>query len=362
MARFHDIKIKSISPETPHAKVITFDIPAQLLSDFNYVPGQYITIEVEVNGNKERRAYSLCSSPVSDSLPSVGVKKVEFGKVSTYLNDVAQAGQTVRLMEPMGNFKYVTDAANRNHLVLYAGGSGITPMMAITKSLLQQEPNSQITLFYANRNTESIMFKNVLDDLAIRYSNFKVVYTLDNAEAGWNGKVGYLDKAMTESLLNEYIGAELANVKHYMCGPGPMMDQIDDALIAKGVAKDKIHREFFTASTKKDDVDVEVTGGTVTVSDAPLDEAEMTITVDGDEHNIKYTGQMSVLDAALDNDLDAPFACQVGACCTCRAKLHEGKVHMEDRESLSDEEIEEGYILTCQSKPLTSKLVFSYDE
>lgn len=360
--QFHEVKIASIKVLTPEAKTFAFDIPAHLTDQFQYIPGQYITVEVEVDGKRERRAYSLCSSPITDSQPAVGVKKVEMGKVSTYMNDRLQVGDPIRIMPPMGNFTHHPDATLNNHYVLFGGGSGITPLMSILKSVLQREVNSRVTLFYANRNMESIMFRDVLDELANQYAGrFTIIHSLDTPQAGWEGETGLMTAEKVGQLMNQYLNGQIAIVDYFICGPGGMMAEVDKALNAKMVAKDKIHKEFFSAPITQEEANVGADGDQE-VADSPLDKAELVITLDGDDFEINYDGEDSLLESALDNDVDAPFACQVGACCTCRAKLHEGKVHMADRESLSDEEIEEGYILTCQSKPLTARLVYSYDE
>ena len=360
--KLHDVKIASIQTLTQDAKTFAFDIPQHLQEEFKYIPGQYITVEIEIEGKHERRAYSLCSSPVTDDKPAVGVKKVEGGKVSTYMNERLQVGDTLRIMTPMGNFTHQPDGTLSKHYVLFGGGSGITPLMSILKSVLEREANSRITLYYANRNMESIMFKDTLDSIAAQHGErLQIIHSLDAPQSGWDGETGLMTAEKVALLMDKYLAAEIDTVDYYICGPGGMMAEIDKALTDKSIAKEKIHREFFTAAIDQEEADVG-NAGEQEVSDSPLDKAHLVVTLDGDNYEVDYDGEDSLLESALDNDVDAPFACQVGACCTCRAKLHEGKVHMADRESLSDEEIEEGYILTCQSKPLTAKLVYSYDE
>lgn len=359
MSKFHELTIKDIRPETSHAKVITFDIPEDLKDQFQYIPGQYITVDIEVEGNKERRAYSLCSSPLLDDSPSVGVKKVPYGKVSGFLNDRAKAGDTIKVMPPMGNFTVHTDATKSKHYVLLSGGSGITPMMSIIRTVLEAEPSSKLTLFYANRDEDSIMFKPVLDELSAKYPDrLSVYHSLDQTDEEWVINKGYLTPDILKTLLKNKLPGDPQNFDYYICGPAPLMALIDGALKDLEIEKSQIHKEFFTAKLTSEEKEPEGQE----VADEPLESAHVSLTVDGDDHEFDYNGENSLLDAALDNDIDAPYACQVGACCTCRAKLSEGKVVMADRESLSDEEIEEGYILTCQSKPLTPRLVYTYDE
>lgn len=358
MSKFKELKIKSLVSETPFAKVLTFEIPAEIRDQFNYIPGQYITVDVEVNGKSERRAYSLCSSPILDQDLSVGIKKVENGKVSTYINDVAKEGDAIKVMPPMGNFTLDPDPTRSKHYVLFGGGSGVTPLMSIVRTVLVREPNSKLTLFYANRDEQSIMFKTVLDELIEKYpENLEVFHSIDQSDADWVTNRGYLNPSIIQDLLKNKLPKSPAFFDYYICGPAPLMAIVDESLEALQVPKSQIHKEFFTAKLES-----QKEPGEMEVSDSPLDSAEIHITLDGDEYDFSYNGENSLLDAALDNGVDAPFACQVGACCTCRAKVSEGKVVMADRESLSDEEIEEGYVLTCQSRPLTPKVVYSYDE
>ncbi|MDX2001076.1 MAG: ferredoxin--NADP reductase [Chitinophagales bacterium] len=362
MSRFHDLRVAEVRPETANAKVVTFDIPAELKDLYRYVPGQYLTVEVELNGEKYRRAYSICTSYLAGEPLGIGVKRVDDGVVSTYINARLFAGSTLRVMTPMGNFIHQPDSALRKQYVFFGGGSGITPLMSLLKSTLLGEPMSRITLIYCNRNIESIMFRAELENWVNRYPDrLKVIHNLDLAPAGWGGHSGMFSKAVALSFLNQYVQGE---ADYYICGPGGMMNEIDAALAEKGVAKQHIFKEFFTAPLQmdgeiKETIAVSSEG---IVSDKPLPHAELVVTIDGDQFTITYDGEESLLEAALEKGLDPPYACQIGACCTCRAKIKEGKVVMAERESLSDSEIEEGYVLTCQSKPLTKKVVYTYDE
>jgi ring-1,2-phenylacetyl-CoA epoxidase subunit PaaE len=350
MSRFHELKVARVETLTPDAKAIYLDIPAHLKSAFQYTPGQYLTFEIKLNGHKQRRAYSICTSPFSDANLAIGVKKVAGGAVSVYMNDKVKEGDTLLVMEPMGNFTHKPDAANKHHYVLLGGGSGITPLMAILKSVLETEKESRITLFYANRNEQSVMFKSLLENLQQQYgSRLNIIHNLDEGAALAGGYVGKLDKHKFSEILKN-------TLSYYICGPSGLMHLIDETLNELNVTKNKIHKEFFTAPLKTESEQA------AKISDSPLETASLSITLDGSKIEVEYSGQKSILEAALDAGYDPPFACQIGACCTCRAKLKEGKVVMADRESLSDAEIKEGYILTCQSKPLTEKLVYTYDE
>lgn len=356
--KMHDIKIADVKSETPHAKVVSFDIPYEQRELFRFTPGQYLTIETVIDGHKVRRAYSICSKR-GDTL-AIGVKRVDGGLMSNFLNDKVKAGDTVRLMPPMGNFTHDPQPFKQKHYVLFAGGSGITPMMSILKSTLPIEKDSKVTLLYFNRNEEHIMFRSELAELEQTYPNLKVVHNIDEPLAAWDGYKGRFSEARAKELLDAFVFPDSINVHYFMCGPSGLMLIVDNFLKSNGINIERIHKEYFTAPL---DAEPGKAHGkeTLEVSDSPVDAAELTFMLDGEEHQVSYKGEDSILEAALDNDVDAPYACQIGACCTCRAKLTEGEVVMADRESLSDAEIEDGYILTCQAKPLTKKLVYSYD-
>jgi ring-1,2-phenylacetyl-CoA epoxidase subunit PaaE len=356
MSRFHELKVIRVETLTPDAKAIYFDIPDTLKEAYHYIPGQYLTFEIELNGHKQRRAYSICTSPYSDKNPAIGVKKVAGGAVSVYMNEQVKAGDILRATEPMGNFTHHPQPDYKNHYVLLGGGSGITPLMAILKSVLEIEKESRVTLIYANRNEASIMFRPLLDNLQQQYaSRFRLIYVVDEGPAPPEGYSGMLNKDKLTDILLSHLQHPVNEADYFICGPSGLMLLIDETLAALGVDKHKIHKEYFTTPVHTEEKKAES-------SETPLEEADLIITLDGNRIEIKYSGQKSILEAALDEGYDPPFACQIGACCTCRAKLKEGKVVMADREALSDAEIAEGYILTCQSRPLTPRLVYTYDE
>lgn len=361
--QLYDIRISQIRNETSYAKVISFDIPPHLREQFRFEPGQYVTLEADVDGKKVRRSYSICSyrgEPLS-----IGVKRIDGGVMSTYLNTHAAVGQVLKVLPPLGKFTVDAQPFKQKHYVLFAGGSGITPMLAITKAVLADEPSSIITLLYANRNEEHIMFRELFENYSQQQPNrFKVAYTLDAPVGNWNGYAGKFGKERAMEMLDEHV-PDAINVHYYICGPSPMMELIENLLMQRGVNIERIHKEFFTSHSHTEPGiaggNNESTNNTMKVSDTPLKTASLVFQLDGSEYAIDYRGEDSILEAALDGGVDAPYACQIGACCTCRAKVTEGKVIMADRESLSDSEIEEGYVLTCQSKPLTERVVYSYD-
>jgi ring-1,2-phenylacetyl-CoA epoxidase subunit PaaE len=360
MSRFYDIKVAAVKPETEFAKVVEFEIPIELKDLFKYVPGQYLTLEVEVGGEKYRRAYSICTSYLANESLAIGIKKVEGGIMSNYMNNL-QAGTTLHIMPPMGNFIHHPNSSLAGNYVFFGGGSGITPLMSLIKSILLGEPNSRTTLYYCNRNENSIMFRGELDNLQQRFGNrLNIIHNLDEPPFGWAGGSGMFSSSKAVDFINKYVSG---TADYFICGPSGMMAEVDAALAQLGVGKNHIFKEFFAAplQTPESKPAVAVSSHGV-VSDKPLKEADLVITIDRQQYEIKFENEDSLLEAALDKGLDPPYACQIGACCTCRAKVLEGEVMMVERESLSDSEIAEGYILTCQAKPLTSKVVYTYDE
>lgn len=333
---FSRVKVKEVVRETADAVSIQFE-PTEKV---NYQAGQFFTVAVTVDGKEERRAYSLCSSPFVDEFPAVAVKRVEGGKVSNFLNDKVKAGDDLLLMDPIGNFTTEFSAVNERHIVLFGGGSGITPLMSIAKSALDQEPNSKVTLVYANRNEESIIFKSAIE--AMNSDRFHVVHVLEEAPAGFAGHTGRISA--------EIIGEVLASVdvnkgEYFMCGPGPMMDAVMDALTKLNLPSDKIHKESFVSEAAEAPVSDEVVAREVTVI---YDDEEFKYTVEPKE---------TILEKGLDQDIDLPFSCQSGLCTACRGKCISGKVKMMEDEGLSEAEIAEGYVLPCVSHPLTDDVV-----
>jgi ring-1,2-phenylacetyl-CoA epoxidase subunit PaaE len=361
---FFPLKIKRIVRETKDAASFVFDIPENLKEKFAYLPGQYLTLSTTIGGKEVRRAYSFSSSPITDESPAVTIKKVADGVFSSFMNDDAFEGQVIQVMPPMGKFVVHLDAANKNHYVLFAGGSGITPVMSIMKSVIDKEPNSRITLIYCNRDEESVIFKQQLAAMQTQYAAIlKVVYCYDIAPAGWTGINGrpsaahYMDMVKATRL-------DGFNTEYYICGPTGMMDEVKNGLQTLGVPGAKVHNEYFSAPSTKEPVT------TSAANAAPIyDEGEAVaggsqkaiIILNGHEHEITVPKGTTILEAAKDEDLDPPYACQIGVCTTCRAKLLEGQVEMDEREGLSDSEISQGYILTCQSHPTTPKVKLIYE-
>ncbi len=353
----HQITIKKINKETADAVSISLDIPANLQNEFAYKPGQYLTFETTINGELVRRAYSLCSSPYTDADPAIAVKKVNKGKMSTFLNEVVKEGDSIAVLAPNGKFLVDIDANASNHYVLFGGGSGITPLMSILKSVLTQEPNSNVTLIYANKSKDDVIFNKELDEMAKKESQrFKLFYSYDNAPMMWFGLKGMLNIDKVGQILNSRIGGSYMNCKFYICGPTGMMDVVKKGLLANGVQGDNIHTEYFTAPTSGD-AKAEETA----VADDFKGYGNVTLHLYGKTHQIEMDDKTTILDAANHEGLQPPYSCTIGVCTTCRAKVIKGTVHMIEREGLSDAEIADGYILTCQSQIRSNDVELKYE-
>jgi len=361
MSKFNHLKVQSVVSETHDAVSVSFEVPDSLLVNYQYLPGQYTTLRLHINGETVNRSYSFCSSPYAGDPMTIAVKRVEGGKGSNFINTVLKPGMDIEVMEPMGNFHSPLSATNEKHYILFGGGSGITPLFSILKSVLIKEPKSHVTLFYGNRDTKSIIFKKQLDELAAKHTDrLKVVYILDKDEAGWAGYTGFVVKDMALKLLRENTNLNFQHAEFFICGPTPMMKEVESALSILGIPKDRTHIEYFTAKADEDKKAADV--GAATISEVPFTgKTKVKIIYDGNEVEFEVTEKETILHAALDAGYDPPYSCMVAACCTCRAKLISGKVEMDDRESLTDGEIAKGYVLTCQSHPKSNGIVLNYD-
>lgn len=353
MARFHTLKVKDIKRETADAVSVAFEVPAPQQPEYLFKQGQYITLKLNLNGQEARRSYSLCTAPHEKEL-RVAIKAVKGGLVSTYINSTLKVGDSMEVMTPMGSF-YSTLAGNqKKNYVLVAGGSGITPMMSILKSILYVEKQSTITLIYANKNEESTIFKNDLDNLAKANANLKVVYVFDEPQQAIpDVQKGIITPEKALQLIENFGGVNAD--EYFICGPGPMMENVKTTLEKLKIAKEKVHIEYFTAVIDAvNKASGESTGKNV--------KSHVTVIQYGIETNYDLdTTGVSILDASIEAGVDAPFSCKGAVCCTCRAKVLEGKVKMDANFALTEEEVAEGFILTCQAHPLTEKVIVDYD-
>jgi len=355
MSKFHKVKIKDITRETADCVSISLDVPADLKSEFQYKQGQYITLKMNINGEELRRSYSACSSPVADSDLRIAVKAVENGKVSTYLNNGITIGQELEVMKPMGNFYVEMPAEKEQHFVAFAAGSGITPILSLLKTALAVNGTNKFSLFYGNKSTDDIIFRNELNDLVVKYDGrLNVHHVLSREKTADKLFEGRISPEKCLSLLTHFEEIQTADA-YFLCGPYDMTMGLKDSLTQFGIAKEKIHFELFT-TVEKD---------TAPPADSPATKSagtKTTIILDGEETELMITGNESVLDAVLDAGLDAPYACTGGSCCTCRAKIMKGSVKMDVNYALTDQEVEDGYVLTCQSHPTSPEIIVDYDE
>ena len=360
---FHPLKVRAIEADTAEAVIVSFDVPPELRATFGFTQGQYLTLRSTVDGQDLRRSYSICAG-VDDGELRVGVRKVKGGVFSHWINAHLQAGDTLQVMAPQGRFFVPLDPAAKRHHLGIAGGSGITPILSIMKTVLHREPLSRFTLIYGNRSLQSTMFKEELEDLKNRYLTRLVLHHVFSDEAS--------DSPLNRGLMNRDKLAEFlvqvvpaARIAHaYICGPFQMNDEAEAALLAAGVPEDRVHIERFGVAPLAG-------AGAAQGSDAVVHEskpgdaeqARIVIIRDGLRREIAFSKQMpSILDAAAAAGLEVPFSCTSGVCGTCRAKLLEGEVRMERNFALAEAEVAAGFVLCCQAHPLTERVVLSFDE
>lgn len=350
--QYYELGVKEVVQETKDAITIVFEKPAE--GEIDYKSGQFLTLIVPIEGKEVRRAYSLCSSPFVDQDLAVTVKRVEKGLMSNWLPDNLKAGQKVRIMEPMGQFTTEFNAQQKRHLVLFAGGSGITPMMSILKSVLHQERDSMVSLIYCNRDIDSIIFKSTLDELETKdEGRLQIIHILDNAPMNWQGYSGLLNHDMLTKLFERIPDWGVEKTTYLMCGPEGMMKNVESLLAERRIPKEKVFKESFVQGTlDKSEAKAEAAaagGGSAA--------REVTIKMDGMDYKVSVEPHATILQSALDQGIDLPYSCQSGLCTACRGKCLSGKVKLDEEEGLSQSERAEGYVLTCVGHPLTDDVV-----
>ncbi len=359
---FHPLRVRTVEPDTQEAVVVSFDVPTELREVFGFTQGQYLTLRTDIDGQDLRRSYSICAG-VDDGELRVGVRKVRGGVFSNWINAHLRPGDVVSVMAPQGRFFVPLDAAAKRHHVGIAGGSGITPILSIMKTVLAREPLSRFTLIYGNRQLQSTMFKEELEDLKNRYMTRLVlqhVFSDEQTDAPLNHGVMNRDK-IGEFLESVVPATQIDQV--FVCGPFQMNDEAEAALLAAGVPEERIHIERFGVALPAGTTGAAV--GAVLHEALPGDaeQARIVIVRDGLRREISFRkGQPSILDAASAAGLEVPFSCTSGVCGTCRAKLVEGEVRMERNFALDKQEVANGFVLTCQAHPLTDRVVLSFDE
>lgn len=352
------LEVQSVDRLTEDTVRVELDVPDDLQERFGFIPGQYLALETEIDGETVRRSYSLCSAPHEECW-AVAIKKVEGGKFSTYANQVLQAGDVLKVMPPTGSFKLPVDADHQRHYVGFAAGSGITPIMSMVKSVMETEPDSRFTLFYGNRTVDSIIFRSEIEDLKNTYlERLSIHHILSREKLGSPLFYGRLDAEKCSKFASVFFDPSQVH-GFYLCGPAQMIFAVKDQLIADGVKPEKVHFELFTT----EGMPVVET----TISEAPdydpTEVSKVTVVLDGERMEMPLAyGGATVLEAALDAGVDLPYACKGGVCSTCKAKITDGEVEMELNYALEPDEIGAGFVLTCQAHPRTSSITVDFDE
>lgn len=354
---FHALKVKEVKKETSDCVSVLFDVPENLKEEFNFTQGQSLTMRATINGEEVRRTYSICSSPLEHQL-KVAIKKVEGGLFSNFANEQLKMNDVLEVMTPIGRFYTTLDAVNRKNYVAFAAGSGITPLLSIIKTTLATEPGSTFTLVYGNKTRSSIIFFEELEGLKNKYINrFNLIHILSREKTDADLNFGRITKDKCSDLFGKLLDVKTAD-EFFICGPEDMIFSVKDFLESNGVAEKKIHFELFTTpgQNKKSEV-------RSTKYEEEGARSNITVKLDGRsfDFSIPLNSETSILDAAMQQGADVPYACKGGVCCTCKAKLLEGEVKMDVHWGLEQEEIEQGFILTCQSHPTTANVTVDFD-
>jgi ring-1,2-phenylacetyl-CoA epoxidase subunit PaaE len=353
--RFHTLKVALVERETPDSVSLTFAIPPDLAADYRFEPGQHLGLRVRLGEEEMRRSYSICSAPHDDEL-RIAIKKVAGGRFSAWAVDALQPGAAIEVMTPEGRFHTALDDKHAKRYVAFAAGSGITPILSLAKSVLAREPRSSFVLVYGNRRQSSVMFHERLEDLKDRYMARFALYNVFSREAQevelFNGRI---DGAKVHAFLDTLIPAATID-EAFVCGPASMIDEVEAALLSSGLPAGHVHVERFGVASSSGAAE------TPPAADDAAD-ARITLAIDGVQREVDFLrAHGSILEAGIAAGLDLPYSCKGGMCCTCRARLIEGEVKMQRNFALEQADVAAGYILTCQSYPLTERVVLSFDD
>ncbi|MBK6539537.1 MAG: 2Fe-2S iron-sulfur cluster binding domain-containing protein [Ignavibacteria bacterium] len=353
--KLHPVKILKKQILNKDAAAVYFDIPPDLKEIFSYTQGQFLSLHLKINGEDFRREYSLCSSPYCDEDIAIASKKIGGGIVSNYIYNDLKEGDVIEVYPPQGKFYTELNETNEKYYFLTGGGSGITPLLSILKSVLFKEPKSKVILYYGSADEEGIMFRDELIEIQKKYGErFRLVFTINTAGNEWKGLTGIVNSNDLLKLVKEIPSDKINDTEFFICGPAEMMENVKKDLTGINIEHSKIHIEYFTAPAHHEEFIPEGAEST------EIKDRIVTIILDGEEVTVNVPAGVSILNSAIKADLDPPFSCKSGICTTCRSKLYSGKVRMDEREGLSDAEIEDGYILTCQSHPLTDDVKLEY--
>lgn len=349
MSTFHSLKIKEVRRETPQAVSIAFDVPAHLTQDYAFKAGQYINIKTQFEGQEIRKAYSICSAPGSGDL-RVAIKAVKNGGFSVFANEKLAAGDSMEVGTPEGNFTFEPKPDRQRNYAAFAAGSGITPVLSIIQSVLQGEPESTFVLVYGNKSPQETIFHQFLHDLQQEYVGRFFVHFVYSQAKDDDALFGRIERSAVNFVVkNKHKEKEFS--KFYLCGPEEMILAVNDVLRENNVPEKNIKFELFSTPIAEKKIDANLDGQT-----------RITVMVDDEETTFVMSQQMTVLDAALKQGVDAPYSCQGGICSSCMARIVSGKAEMKKNAILTDSEIAEGLILTCQAHPTTPELYVDYDD
>lgn len=349
MAQFHSLKIKSILRQTDKAVSLTFEVPPALKTDFKFSAGQYITLKTVIDAKEVRRDYSLSSSPQSESL-TVTVKEIENGVFSSYANRQLKVGDSLEVGTPNGRFVYDPKTDSKNTIVAFAAGSGITPIMSIARKALETNTDSKFVLIYGNKSPkETIFYDAILKLQTLHNDRFKVQFVYSEADEE-GALFGRIDRENVQFILKNNLSINNSQ-RFYLCGPEGMINTVNTILTEKGVEPSKILFELFTAST------VEPAS-----TEAKDGDSNITILVDEEETVLVMSQQQTILEAALANDLDVPYSCQGGVCSSCICRVTEGSATMRQNSILTDSEVAEGLVLSCQAEPTSTSIKVDFDD
>ncbi len=352
---FHALEIAEIVPETDEAVSIRFHVPPELADAFRFRAGQHLTLMSVIDGEEVRRNYSLCTAPADNDV-MVTVKRIAGGLFSNWAAEELKPGERIAVMPPHGSFTVEFNSSAANHYVGFAGGSGITPIISLIRTALSTEPDSRFTLFYGNRDSSSVIFLEALAALKDRYlDRFELYHFLSDEEQDIELFNGMLDRDTCADAVDRLVGDPAAVAHWFICGPGPMMDAAEAVLVDRGVDSARIHIERFTAGRPS-----AAMAAALQAAQAEAKGLALSVTLDGRTRKVEFNGE-SILESAREAGLPAPFACKAGVCATCRAKVTKGKVEMAVHYGLTQEEVDAGYVLTCQSVPLGEGVAVDYD-
>ncbi|HEX6012704.1 MAG TPA: 1,2-phenylacetyl-CoA epoxidase subunit PaaE [Geminicoccaceae bacterium] len=358
MAMFHPLTVTEVRRETRDSVVLTLDVPEEQKDAFRFTQGQYLTFRATLDGEEVRRSYSICAA-AHESFLRVGIKKITDGLFSTWANTEVRPGQTLEAMPPMGNFFVPLDPANRKRYVGFASGSGITPLLSIIKTTLAAEPQSSFSLFYGNRASSTIMFREELEYLKNEHlQRFSLIHVLSREQQDVDLFNGRIDKEKCRQLLERWLDVASVDTA-FICGPQDMMLQVSESLQEHGLDKRQIKFELFATA----DAGRRPRKPKAEAAEARQDLCQATVVIDGRARSFELEkNTATVLDAAMHEGMEVPYACKAGVCSTCRAMLAEGQVDMDANYALEDYEIARGYILTCQAYPVSDRIVVDFDK